>query len=61
MPTLAEIAERLAGTYWQLLARNDPALEVPLDALFDAIAELDAVVGGMSAQSVRDLVGDCPS
>ena len=61
MPTLTEIADRLARTYGQLLARDDPTLEGALDALFDALADLDTLAGGFTAPAVRAMLDPCYS
>jgi hypothetical protein len=47
MPTLSEVAEWLAETYWRLLDRNDPTLEGTLDALFAVVADLNASTEGI--------------
>ena len=52
-PALASIAERLATGYHLLLAREDPTLDPALDALFDALAGLDTLAGGLTAPAVR--------
>ena len=52
MPTLEVIAERLAGLYWRLMAREDVP-ESTLDALFDAVAGLDTAGGDLEAPTVR--------
>jgi hypothetical protein len=56
MTTTAEIAERLAETYWLLLEREDPTLEGTLDALFNAVADSDRLAGGITTREVRALL-----
>ena len=56
MPTLAQIADCLAVTYDQLLTRNDPSLERSLDALFEAVAGLDALCDGIPSPGVRAML-----
>lgn len=57
MPTLAEIAERLAETYGQLLSRADPSLDAFLDGLFEAVADLDTLAGKLPSPAVRAMLG----
>lgn len=52
MPTLSGIAERLALAY--TLARDGaPESDVLLDRLFDAVADLDVLAGGLTSPAVR--------
>lgn len=56
MPTLWEIAEQLTTLYWTLWERHDPSLEGGLDALFDAVGDVDTLAGGIGRPSVRKLL-----
>jgi hypothetical protein len=58
MPTIWEIAEELTALYWALWERRTPALESALDALFDAVADLDTLAGGIARSSVRALLDE---
>jgi hypothetical protein len=60
MPTIWEIAEALAALYWELWERRDQSLDGSLDSLFDAVADLDTLAGGISRPSVRQLL-DAPA
>ena len=60
MPTIWEVAEGLTALYWTLWERRDPSLEGALDALFDAVADLDTLAGGITRPSVRRLL-DAPA
>jgi hypothetical protein len=50
------IAEQLAALYWTLYERREAALDGALDALFDAIADLDTLAGGITHEGVRALL-----
>ena len=56
MPTIWEVAEGLTALYWVLWERHDPSLEGMLDALFDAVADLDTLAGGITRPAVRRLL-----
>jgi hypothetical protein len=56
MPTLWEIAEQLTALYWTLHERGDPSLERTLDVLFDSVAGLDILAGGITRPTVRRLL-----
>jgi hypothetical protein len=56
MPTIWEVAEALAALYWTLWERRDPSLEGALDALFDAVADLDTLMGKIPHEGVRGLL-----
>ena len=55
-PKLAAIAEGLAAAYVFLLDRDDPELRVALDALFDALASVDTLAGGITSPAVRKVL-----
>jgi hypothetical protein len=55
MTTIAEVAERLAMIYGELLDGAD-APEFALDILFTAVADLDLVSGGLPTPIVRALL-----
>lgn len=53
---LAAIAERLVTGYQLLLQRDDPSFEAALDGLFDALAGLDTLAGGLTSPAVRSML-----
>lgn len=50
---LAAIAERLATAYALLLDHGDASLDPVMDELFDALASIDILAGGLTSPVVR--------
>ncbi len=57
---LAAMLNKLAATYGLLVERQDPNLDAALDALFDALQNIDLLAGGILAPAVRETL-DMPS
>lgn len=56
-PALAAIAEQLATAYGLLMERDDPILNPAMDAVFEALASVDVLAGGLTSLAVRGLLG----
>ena len=57
-PTVWEVAEELAMLNRKLQERRDPSLEGALDVIYGAVADLDALAGGIARPGVRELLRD---
>src|SRR3954468_15682534 len=61
MPTIADVAERLAAIYWLALERAEPTREASLDALFAGVADLDTLAEGASPRERAEAAQRPPS